>query len=98
MHLMYQWYMSGQVGREERRPGREGRVLGQLERPLRIDLHPFGGQRQACVKGHLPVWQVIAVAEGYGMDAVNTATHFGWPVWRAMISLSRVRSLRISLA
>ena len=39
--------------------------------------------RQAYVKGStLAVWEVIAVAEHYGMDAAKTAAHFEWPVPR----------------
>src|SRR5690349_3105446 len=41
MQLMYQWYMSRQVSREERRTGRERRALRQRERPLGIDLDPL---------------------------------------------------------
>src|SRR5262245_33038969 len=38
MQLMYQWYMSRQVRREERGPGGVGGPLRQRERPLRIDV------------------------------------------------------------
>ena len=47
-----------------------------------IEFRPFAGERHACLKGALPVWQVVMVAEGYGMDADRTAAHFGWPVHR----------------
>jgi len=59
-----------------------------------IEFRAFGGQRQACVKGHLPVWQVIAVAQGYGMDAEKTAAHFGWPAWRAQAGINYYRAFR----
>jgi hypothetical protein len=39
--------------------------------------------RQAYIKGStLAVWEVIAVAEHYAMDAAKTAAHFEWPVTR----------------
>jgi hypothetical protein len=40
-----------------------------------IEFRTFQGERHACVKDRLPVWQVIMVARGYGMDAQKTAEH-----------------------
>src|SRR5581483_1418860 len=57
-----------------------------------IEFRSFGGQRQACVKGHLPVWQAIAVAEGYGMDVERTAAHFCWPIWRVQAAMNYYRA------
>ena len=47
-----------------------------------IEFRSFGGERQACLKGALPLWQLILVAQGLGMDPGKTAEHFGWPVHR----------------
>jgi hypothetical protein len=47
-----------------------------------IEFRSFGGERHACLKGALPVWQLIQVAQGYGLDAEKAAKHFGWPVHR----------------
>jgi hypothetical protein len=47
-----------------------------------IEFRGLAGERHACLRGALPVWEVVMVAEGYGMDADRTATHFGWPVHR----------------
>src|SRR5438045_1056480 len=47
-----------------------------------IEFRSFGGERYACLKGALPVWQLIMVAKDYGMDAGKTASHFRWPVHR----------------
>jgi len=47
-----------------------------------IEFRSFNGERHACIKGNLPIWQLIEVAKNYGMDAPKTAEHFGWPVWR----------------
>ena len=47
-----------------------------------VEFRGFAGERHACLKGALPVWQVVMVAEDYGLDAERTAAHFGWPVHR----------------
>ena len=73
-----------------RRAGRSVSEIGarSIEEWLRqdefadIEFRPFAGERHACLKGALPVWQVVMVAEGYGMDDDRTAAHFGWPVHR----------------
>ena len=49
-----------------------------------IEFRSFNGERHACIKGQLQVWQLIEVAKGYDMDAQKTADHFGWPVWKVM--------------
>jgi hypothetical protein len=43
---------------------------------------PFGAERHACLKGSLPLWQVIQIARGFGMDAGRTAAYFGYPAYR----------------
>ena len=47
-----------------------------------IEFRSVGGERQACLKSALPVWQVVLVARSYGLDAERTAQHFGWPLRR----------------
>ena len=47
-----------------------------------IEFRSFNGERHACLKGALPLWQLIMVARDYGMDAEQTAAHFRWPVAR----------------
>ncbi len=53
-----------------------------------IEFRSFGGERQACLQGALPVWQVVLVARSYGMDPARTAEHFGWPVRRIKAALN----------
>lgn len=53
-----------------------------------IEFRVFNGERHACIKGQLQVWQVIAVAQGYGMDAEKTAAHFDWPTWKAQAAFN----------
>lgn len=53
-----------------------------------LEFRAFGGERHACLKGDLQIWQVIAVAKEYGLDAEKTAAHFGFPVWRVQASLN----------
>ncbi len=53
-----------------------------------IEFRAFGGERQACLKGLLQVWQVIEVAQQYRLDAATTAQHFGWPTWKAQAALN----------
>ena len=40
-----------------------------------IEFRAFGGERHACIKGRLQVWQVIEVAQGYDMDVRKTTEH-----------------------
>jgi hypothetical protein len=47
-----------------------------------IEFRNFNGERHACLKGALPIWQVIMVARDYGMDAGKTAGHFRFPLQR----------------
>lgn len=73
-----------------RRAGRSVSEIGarSLEEWLRqnefadIEFRDFGAERHACLKGALPVWQLIMVARGYDMDPERTAAHFRWPVHR----------------
>jgi hypothetical protein len=47
-----------------------------------IEFRNFNGERHACLKGALPVWQLIMVARDYAMDAAKTAAHFRFPLHR----------------
>jgi uncharacterized protein (DUF433 family) len=40
-----------------------------------IEFRSFNGERHACIKGALQVWQVIMIARGYDMDAEKVAPH-----------------------
>jgi uncharacterized protein (DUF433 family) len=40
-----------------------------------IEFRSFNGERHACIKERLQVWQVILVAKGCGMDVQQTAQH-----------------------
>ena len=53
-----------------------------------IEFRTFGGERHACLKGLLPVWQVVETAQQYGLDAEKTAQHFGWPVWKVQAAFN----------
>ncbi len=73
--------------RTARKAGRSVNEVGALsiEEWLRqgefagIEFRSLGGERHACIKGALPVWQLILVARHYAMDVQRTAGHFGWP-------------------
>ncbi len=39
----------------------------------------FGAERHACLKGALPVWQLIMVAQGLYMDEGKTSEYFEFP-------------------
>jgi hypothetical protein len=49
-----------------------------------IEFRSFGGERHACIKGALQVWQLVEVAKECGMDAEKTAAHFEWRVSRVL--------------
>lgn len=53
-----------------------------------IEFRSFGGERHACLKGALPVWQLIMVSRRYDLDSARTAAHFGWPVSRVQAALN----------
>ncbi len=71
-----------QIARRERRSVSEVGArfiqegLLQTRYPL-IEFRSFNGERHACVKGRLQVWQVVMVARDYGMAVDSTATHLG---------------------
>src|SRR5437667_399729 len=47
------------------------------ERFPHIEFRTFNGERHACLKGRLQIWQAIMVARDYGMDVPDTASHLG---------------------
>lgn len=47
-----------------------------------IEFRNFNGERHACLKGAMPIWQLIMVAKDYSMDTEKTATHFRFPLRR----------------
>ena len=73
--------------RTARKAGRSVNEMGarSIEEWLRqseladIEFRGFSGERHACIKGALPVWQLVMVARHYAMDVQKTAAHFGWP-------------------
>lgn len=67
------------LARNERRSVSEvgGRLIEEGIRQTRfphIEFLSFAGERHACIKGALQVWQAIMVAKGYEMDAEKTAS------------------------
>jgi uncharacterized protein (DUF433 family) len=68
------------IARRERRSASEvtGRAVEEwlrMERFPLVEFRSLGGERQACLKGRLPVWQVLLVGKAHGMDADRTAAH-----------------------
>ena len=68
------------IARRERRSASEvtGRAVEEwlrMERFPLIEFRLLSGQRQACLKGRLPVWQVLLVGKAHGMDVEKTAAH-----------------------
>jgi hypothetical protein len=69
-----------EMARREKRSLNEigARAVGEWLRQNRfahIEFRTFQGERHACIKGRLQVWQVIMVGKGYGMDVEKTAEH-----------------------
>ena len=68
------------IARRERRSASEvtGRAVEEwlrMERFPLIEFRSLSGDRQACLKGRLPVWQVLLVGKAHGMDVDKTAEH-----------------------
>ena len=68
------------IARRERRSASEvtGRAVEEwlrMERFPLIEFRSLSGQRQACLKARLPVWQVLLVGKTHGMDVEKTAAH-----------------------
>jgi nitrogenase molybdenum-iron protein alpha/beta subunit len=79
-----------------RRAGRSVNELGttlfeearRMTEFAEIEFRTFNGERHACIKGQLQVWQLIMVARDYGMDIEKTAAHFGWPAWKVQAGIN----------
>jgi uncharacterized protein (DUF433 family) len=68
------------IAKRERRSASEvgARIIDEWLRQNRFPLLEFRsvyGERVACIKGRLEVWQVVAVAKNYDYDAEATAQH-----------------------
>jgi uncharacterized protein (DUF433 family) len=68
------------LARKEHRSVSEvgGRLIEEGIRQNRfpyIEFRSFNGERHACIKGALQVWQAIMVAKGYEMNAEKAASH-----------------------
>lgn len=69
-----------QIAQRERRSVSEvgTRIMEEWLRQNRfphIEFRTFNGEREACIKDRLQVWQVIEVAKSYALDALKTAAH-----------------------
>jgi uncharacterized protein (DUF433 family) len=69
-----------QIARKERRSVNEigARIIEEWLRQNRfifIEFRTVGGERLACIKERLPVWEVVFVAQDYDMDPARTAEH-----------------------
>jgi hypothetical protein len=59
-----------------------------VQESLRLDEFPeiefrtFNGERHACVKGAMQIWQLVMVARGWDLDAEKTAKYFPIPAHR----------------
>ena len=47
-----------------------------------IDFMTFNGERHACVKGFMQIWQLVMVARGWNLDVETTAKYFPIPARR----------------
>ena len=68
------------IARRERRSASEvtGRAVEEwlrMERFPLIEFRSLSGERQACLKGRLPVWQVLMVGKAHAIDVDKTAEH-----------------------
>ncbi len=68
------------IAQKERRSVSEvgARIVDEwlrLNRFPQIEFRSINGERTACVKSRLEVWQVIMVAQGYQQEVTRTAEH-----------------------
>ncbi len=68
------------IAQKERRSVSEvgARIVDEwlrLNRFPQIEFRSFNGERVACLKGRLEVWQVVLVAQDHGGDATKAAEH-----------------------
>jgi hypothetical protein len=68
------------IAQRERRSVSEvgGRLIEEGLRQHRfpyIEFRSFNGERHACIKGALQIWQLVMVTRDYGMDVEKAAAH-----------------------
>jgi len=68
------------IAQKERRSVSEvgARIVDEWLRQNRfphIEFRAINGERVACLKGRLEIWQVVMVAHGYQLDIAKTAEH-----------------------
>ena len=59
-----------------------------------IEFRSFSGERHACIKGALPVWQLVMVGKSYAMDVSKTASYFGWPKHKVQAGFNYYQAYR----
>jgi uncharacterized protein (DUF433 family) len=74
------WEELRQIARREHRSVSEvgARFINEGLRQSRfpyIEFRSFRGERHACIKGALQVWQLVMVARDFGMDVGKTGDH-----------------------
>lgn len=57
-----------------------------------IEFRTFNGERHACVKGGMQVWQLVMVARGWDLDVEKTAKYFPIPVHRIEAAFTYYRA------
>ena len=68
------------IARRERRSASEvtGRAVEEwlrMERFPLVEFRSLSGDRQACLKGRLPIWQVLMIGKAHNMEVDKTAAH-----------------------
>lgn len=57
-----------------------------------IEFRTFNGERHACLKGALQLWQLIMVAQEYDLDLEKTAAFFQLPPHRIQAAFDYYRT------
>ena len=47
-----------------------------------IEFRSYNGERHACIKGAMQIWQLVMVARGWDLDVAKTAKYFPIPAYR----------------
>lgn len=82
---------------------KEGRSLSEtgarsIEEWLReqefpeVDFMTFNGERHACVKGFMQIWQLVMMARGWNLNVETTAKYFPIPARRIQGAFDYYRS------
>jgi hypothetical protein len=56
-----------------------------------IEFRSFNGERHACVKGAMQIWQLVMVAQGWDLDVEKTAKYFPIPAHRIQAAFNYYR-------